>query len=115
VEALIASHYTLLMRFILVELGARSTDHRVPLYCDNTGVVGISSNDTIGLTNFNRWMMVYYFRFHHFQRSGDIAVRRISTKENPRGLLHEEHRNLIHSRTATILRSRAPLVTKRSL
>jgi hypothetical protein len=77
-----ASHDTVWMRSLLVELGAWSAAHRAPLFCDNNGVVGIA-NKTVGLTHRNRWMRIDYFHFRDFQRSGDIVVRRISTKTNP--------------------------------
>jgi hypothetical protein len=57
--ASMASHGTVWMRPLLVELGAWSADHRLPLFCDNTGAVRIS-NDTIGLTHRKRWIKAYY-------------------------------------------------------
>jgi hypothetical protein len=82
VTAADASHDTVWMRSLLVELGAWDSDFRVPLFCDNNGVVGIA-NGTIGLTHRNRWMRADYFHFRDFQRAGDIFVKRVHTNDNP--------------------------------
>jgi hypothetical protein len=77
-----ASHDTVWMRSLLVELGAWDSNFQVPLFCDNNGVVGIA-NETIGLTHRNRWMRVDYFHFRDFQRAGDLFVKRAHTNDNP--------------------------------
>jgi hypothetical protein len=77
-----ASHDTVWMRSFCVELGVWDVRFRAPLFCDNSGVVGIA-NDITGLTHRNRWMRIDYFHFRDFQRAGDIIVRRIPTQVNP--------------------------------
>ena len=77
-----ASHDTVWMRSLLVELGAWDSNFRAPLFCDNNGVVGIA-NETIGLTHSNRWMPVDYLYFRDFQCAGDLFVKRVHTNDNP--------------------------------